>query len=216
MIRCALPRNNTTFGWTCGGKASKKGDLRRYRTACPPYYIMDNYINGAFWDAIEGIQQRELTTIVESEDEDKVTAAQAMLALKTIAPRQNEKIEYKHLCDTVQRIAFLQWTVMRVEWKCGIVTNAAIEYKKAGDMPYPDITKEDVELTSRVKGATILNTYVVNGVPLIKGCPERQVEGIMNAREAILKTIILEPLAYEAPVPRIHGINSTKNEEGKR
>ena len=23
MIRCALPRNNYTFGWTCGGKASK-------------------------------------------------------------------------------------------------------------------------------------------------------------------------------------------------
>ena len=83
-------------------------------------------------------------------------------------------------------------------------------------MPYPDITREDVAFTSRVKGDIILNTYVVNGVPLIKGCPEQQVEGIMNAREAILKTIILEPLAHEAPVPRVYGIKSTKNEEGKR
>ena len=38
----------------------------------------------------------------------------------------------------------------------------------------------------------------------------------MNARDAILKTIIQEPLAYEAPVPRVYGIKSTKNEESKR
>lgn len=73
-----------------------------------------------------------------------------------------------------------------------------------------------MEHTSREKGTFILNTYVVNGVPLIKGCPDRQVERIMNARDAILKTIILEPLAYEAPVPRVYGIKSTKNEESKR
>lgn len=216
MIRCALPRNNYTFGWTCGGKASKKGDLRRHRTACPPYYIMDNYIDGAFWNAIKGIKLTELKAIAESEDEEKAAAAQALLALKAVVPMKNKKIEYKHLCDTVQRMVFPQWTVMRVEWKCGIVTDTAIEYKKAGDMPYPDITKEDVEHITRDKGTFILNTYVVNGVPLIKGCPDRQVEGIMNARDAILKTIILEPLAYEAPVPRVYGIKSTKNEESKR
>lgn len=216
MIRCALPRNNYTFGWTCGGKPSKKGDLRKHRTACPPYYIMDNYIDGAFWEAIKGMKLAELKAIAEGEDEEKAAAAGVLLTLKGMALRKNKKIEYKHLCDTVQWIAFPQWTVMRVEWKCGIVTTTTIEYKKAGDMPYPDITKEDVEHTSREKGTFILNTYVVNGVPLIKGCPDRQVEGIMNARDAILKTIILEPLTHEAPVPRVYGIKSTKNEESKR
>lgn len=37
MIRCAMPRNNHTFAWTCGGEANEKSDLRKHRTVCPPY-----------------------------------------------------------------------------------------------------------------------------------------------------------------------------------
>lgn len=58
-----------------------------------------------------------------------------------------------------------------------------------------------------------METYVVNGVPLIKGCPDRQIEGIMNAREAVQNTTILEPLVYEPPVPRVYGIKTSRNME---
>ena len=210
MIRCGLPRNNHTFVWTCGGKASKKGDKRKQRTTCPPFYIVDSYIDAAFWDALLDVDPNELKWIEAGEDEEKATAARHMILLKEKArKKKRDKVEYKYLCDTVLRISFPQWTVMRVEWKCGITTNTTIEYKKPGDMPYPTITKEEVEHNTK-EGTFKKSTYVINGVPLIKGCPDRQIKGVMAAREAILNTTILEPLAYEPPVPRVYGIKTTK------
>ena len=55
-----------------------------------------------------------------------------------------------------------------------------------------------------------MNTYVINGVPLIKGCPDRQIEGIRTAQEAVLNTIIQEPFSYEPSVPRVFGVRSMK------
>ena len=149
--------------------------------------------------------------IVNGGDDEKTSAAQAMLALQKIASKHDKKVEYKHLCDTVSMISFPQWTVMKIDWKCGISTSIAIEYKKAGDMPYPTITKEDVEHTTKYKGTITMNTYVVNGVPLILGCPDRQIEGIRSAQDAVVNTIIQEPLSYEPSVPRVFGVKSTKN-----
>ena len=231
MIRCQLPRNNHTFAWTCGGTATKKGDLRKQRTACPPYYILDAYIDEAFWNALKSIEADDLMAIANGADSEKAAAANAMLPLKSMAVKKaqaagrvhtmgsnyiagiDHAVEYKNLCDTVQNISFPQWTLLKIDWKCGITTSTTIEYKKAADMPYPKITREEVEHTIRGTQKCVMETYVVNGVPLIKGCPDRQIEGIMNAREAVQNTTILEPLVYEPPVPRVYGIKTSRNME---
>lgn len=61
-----------------------------------------------------------------------------------------------------------------------------------------------------------MNTYVVNGVPLILGCPDRQIDGIRTAQNAVLNTTIQEPLSYEPPVPRVFGVKSIKNGREKK
>ncbi|MBR4538474.1 MAG: recombinase family protein [Clostridia bacterium] len=213
MVHCAMPRNSYTFAWTCGGKASKKGELRKHRTACPPYYIIDDYIDRAFWDALRNVETGELYRLAAGEEGEKTIAAQAMLRLKTECNNRARKVEYKDLCDTVKGISFPQWTIMKVDWNCGVTTSAVIDYKKVGDMPYPTITKEEVEHTTLTRGKFMRSTYVVNGMPLVKSCPDIQIRGIMKAREAILQMTIQEPLAYEAPVPRVYGARSKKNKE---
>ena len=193
MIRCQLPRNNHTFAWTCGGKHTKKGDLRKQRTACPAYYILDAYLDEAFWNAIQSIDMNELTAIANGTDSEKATAAQAMLPLKSLAHRKaqaavkyqtlgsnfiaglDHAVEYKNLCDTVQSILFPQWNLMKVAWKCGITTSTPIEYRKASDMPYPDIKKEEVEHVLLGKSNYTAETYVINGVPLFKNSPSQQI-----------------------------------------
>lgn len=226
MIRCLLPRNNHVFAWTCGGKHTENGNLRKQRTACPAYYIMDAYLEEAFWNAIKSIDKNELTTIANETDSEKAAAAQAMLLLKRDAPRKAKAaakmhapgrhriselyhaVEYKNLCDTVQSISFPLWTVMKTEWKCGITTSTTIEYSKASDMPYPTIRKEEAEDICQDTQKCIQETYVVNGVPIINGRPDLQFEGILIAREAIQNTTILEPLVYEPPVPRVFSFSS--------
>ena len=223
-----MPRNNHTFAWTCGGKPSKKGELRKHRTTCPPYYILENYIDEAFWTALHDIDENELTSIADGTEAEKATAAKMILSLKNEALKKtratgkaiteemvytaglDHAVEYKTLCDTVQSISFPQWNVMKIDWICGLTTSTGISYRKAADQPYPTITKEEIEHTTKYKGIITMNTYVINGVPLIKGCPDRQIEGIRTAQEAVLNTIIQEPFSYEPSVPRVFGVRSMK------
>ena len=82
-----------------------------------------------------------------------------------------------------------------------------MEFGKASDLPLPTIEKKMMEHVTKL-GSSVKETYVINGEPLIKGCPNRQVAGILNSQEAVLNLVILEPKAYEADVPCVYGRSS--------
>ena len=102
---------------------------------------------------------------------------------------------------------------MRVEWTCGVISEVVITYKKISDMPWPTISRENVERETS-KGKVTIPTYIVNGEIVVKGCPDRQIEGIERAREHILNLTILEPRVYDPPIPRVFcGYTQSKNAE---
>lgn len=210
MIRCKLPRNNHTFGWTCGGKATSKGTLRKKRTSCPPYYIVESYIDSAFNDAMKSANSSQLRGIGSGYGEE-AKQAQTILALQIRAA--SEKVEYRTLCELIKQITFPRWTMMRVEWLCGIVSEAELVYKKISDMPWPTISRETIERDTS-KGKVVAPTYIVNGEIVVKGCPDRQIEGIERARDYIQHLTILEPKVYEPNIPRVYGgYTKSENEE---
>ena len=204
MVRFAHPRNNYITAWTCAGKPSKKGDLRKHRTACPPYCIIEDYIEQAFWDALRAVDKQALKDMAASCSSEKAALAAQMLDLKQKTLFKGRNIEYKMLRDLVEKISFPQWATMRIDWKVGLASEAHIDYKKLSDMPYPSITREEVEHTT-TKGTIKSLAYVVNGEPVFKGCPDRQVEGLRHAQEEVLNLTILEARNYEPPVPRVFG-----------
>lgn len=204
MVRFAHPRNNHTSAWTCAGKASKKGDLRKHRTACPPYYIVEDYIEQAFWDAMRALDKQALKDIAATGETDRAALAAQMIDLKQKTLFKGRKIEYKMLCDLVENMSFPQWNTMRITWKVGLTSEAHIDYKKLSDMPYPSITREEVEHTTG-KGTFRVMAFVVNGEPVFKGCPDRQVEGLKHAQQEVLNLTILEAKSYEPAVPRVFG-----------
>ena len=208
MVRCQLYLSDVHYVWTCGGKDGETGCLRKERSACPPYYFPEEYINRAFKLALHQVNKNELKRISSSGDAEKAAAAQAML--RCIEQRGHKTIEYKDLFDTVQRVSFPMWHIMKVDWKCGLTSTVSMEFKRVCHHPYPTITKvekegdnpEDEESKTRI-------TYLVNGKPLTKGNCELQVQGIMTARETILNTVILQALPFEPPIPKVIGIKST-------
>lgn len=210
MVRCKLPRNNQTFGWTCGGKPTSMGNLRKKRTACPPFYILESYIDDAYWAALKTADTGNLRRIGADYGE-KAQLAQQMLSLQKKAGIA--AVEYRMLCELVKQITFPRWTLMRVEWTCGVVSEVEIEYRKISDMPWPMISRENVERETS-KGKVAIPTYIVNGEIVVKGCPDRQIEGIERAREHILNLTILEPRVYDPPIPRVFcGYTQSKNAE---
>ena len=119
--------------------------------------------------------------------------------------KEKPRIEYILLHDTVESITFPKWTEMNVSWRCGLSSKVEIDYEKPADHPYPTITCEEyVHQRRRLKPYVTL-TYMVNGIPLIKGCPKRQIGGIQRAQDEIQELIVLEPLGYEPDVPRVFG-----------
>ena len=210
MIRCKLPRNSQTYGWTCGGKSTSKGNLRKNRTACPPFYFLEGYIDGSFWRALKAADTAHLREIGNQYGEEAQLAHQ-MYALKKKAGKMN--VEYRMLCDLVKQITFPKWTLMRVEWTCGVISEVEITYKKISDMPWPTISRENVERETS-KGKVPVLSYIVNGKIVVKGSPDRQVESIQRARENILNLTILEPRVYEPAIPRVYcGYTQSKNAE---
>ena len=204
MIRFQHPRNNHAFAWTCGGKTSVKGSLRRDRTDCPAYFILEPYIDAAFLKAIQMLNLIGKRTIKESLAEQKTERVSRLMeyAVRCHA-KEKPRIEYILLNDLVDSISFPTWTKMEVSWKCGLVSTVEIEYKKLTDQPFPTISLEEHVRRTRNSRTTSTAVYLINGVPLLKGCPSRQVSGIMRARKEVQDLIILEPFPYEPDVPRV-------------
>ena len=209
MVRSSLPRNSRTMGWTCAGKPSEQGNLRRQRTACPPFYILDNYINNAFWTALKSVDSRKLHAIIH--DYKARGPVIQMLDLKKRSKRG--KIEYWMLRELVESISFPMWTKMQIVWRCGLTSCVEIKYKKLSDIPWPMITKGLAERET-VRGKFTLPTYFVNGEIYTKGCVSQQIAGINRAHEYIQNLTILEPRVYEPAIPRVYGgSTSSENEE---
>ncbi len=202
MVRFAHSRDNRTFAWTCGGKANEKEYFRRNRSSCPPYYIIEDYIGNAFYDALDSASEEVLQEIAQGRNNLKSSAAESMLKLRR--DNRNKKIEYKMLFELVEQITFPQWSVMSVSWKAGITTTARLHYRKVSDEPYPLITREKVLYTTKQKKQVVTEAYVVNGIPLFKGCPTKQIQGIRHAQSEVLDLMILEPKVYEPSVPRVY------------
>ena len=130
LVRFLHPRNTKTYAWTCGGVHSEKGNLRRHRSSCPPFSILESYIRTAFQDALE-------------------MAGHAL--------PESGKIEYKTLHDLVEKITFPQWSDMRVKWKNGTTSDVRIEYKKLSDQPYPTIDRTSRPCESENCGTLMVN-----------------------------------------------------------
>ena len=211
MVRFQHSRNNTTFAWTCGGKPSKKGNLRRQRTACPPYYIIEDYIENAFWDAVRAVDNRTLRELAAGGDTQRADQAKRMQELRQKAWSRTRRVEYKTLCDLVDGISFPQWSTMRVEWKAGMTTEVNIHYRKITDEPYPQITKEQAERTTLTRGTYLTEAYMVNGVPVFQGCPSLQVKSLKRAQSEVRDLVILEPSVYEPPVPKVYRTKHTED-----
>ncbi len=207
MVRFNMTRSNHAFGWTCGGQKSPDGDLRKNRTACPPFYFVETYIVNGFWESMRKLDRGQLQEIASGRKSEKKEAAEEILRLMPGGSQQYPRLEYIMLCRLVKKISFPQWDIMRINWKCGLVSETKMEFGKASDLPLPTIEKKMMEHVTKL-GSSVKETYVINGEPLIKGCPNRQVAGILNSQEAVLNLVILEPKAYEADVPCVYGRSS--------
>lgn len=199
MVRFNIPRNTRTFAWTCGGKPNDKGVLRKQRTNCPPYYIIEDYIDEAF---LRSFQDMIAEYSEEGIDSKEIAELQR---LKEKLENGQVRVEYKTLHDYVLRITFPRWTTMRIEWKNGTKTETQIQYRKIADQPYPTITRELMKRTRKNGKIFEAETYFVNGSPVLSTCPDRQIQGIENTRNDVQNLTILEARAYEPPVPRVFG-----------
>ena len=199
MIRCSLPRNSQSYGWTCGGKPARKGNLRKQRTNCPPYYFLESYIDEALWSAMKAADTRHLR-IIGGEYGENEQLAQRMYALQKRA--RKTAVEYRMLCELVKQITFPKWNAMRVEWICGVVSEVEINYKKISDIPWQTITREEIECEAPAGNATV-SVYIVDGEIVQNRCIDLQIQSIQRARDYILNLTILEPRAYEPNIPRV-------------
>ena len=213
MVRFDLPRNNNDFAWTCGGQSSPKGNYRKDRSSCPPFYFVETYLHNGFWEAMKNLDKNRLQEIADGKSSERRMAAREILRIKPDESQPNPKIEYKMLCDLVRKISFPQWDIMKVNWKCGLISETKMIYKKAGDNPYPTIEKKIVEHTTKQKGTFTREAFVVNGQPLFCASADRQIASIKNAHEALLNVLILDPKPYEADVPCVYGYKSISGEK---
>ena len=205
MVRFVHARNNHAYAWTCGGKPSSKGNLRKYRTACPPYYVFGTYLDGAFWEALKALDEITLKEIVSSVDLENAELATRMLDLRRKVRWKKMSVDYRTLSEFVEQITFPQWSTMRVVWKVGVTSESEIKYKKMSDQPYPVITKELAEQDTLTEGIIPTKSCFVNGVPTCKGCSASQAESIRRAQNEIMNLVILEARSYEPPIPRVFG-----------
>lgn len=204
MVRFNVPRKNNLFAWTCGGKESVGGNLRKNRTACPPYFFVEKYINEGYWKAMMALDKDQLKVIANGGKTEKAEAAREILRLLPDSEQNYPQIEYRSLCMTVKKIQFPQWDTMKISWKCGMVSVARMEYQKVGDHPYPTIEKKVIEHVTKV-ARFMKETFIVNGKPLIDACPNAQVRGIRKTQNTVMNLEILEPKPYEPAVPYVHG-----------
>ena len=116
------------------------------------------------------------------------------------------------LCVLVKKISFPQWNIMKVNWKCGLSSEVEMDFKKAGDYPYPTIERKAVVHTTKL-GQCEKETYLINGKPLIEACPNRQIVSIRRNQDVVLNLVIMEPKPYEADVPNVYGDKSIVDRE---
>lgn len=214
MVRFNLPRGNHAFGWTCGGQKSSAGNLRKNRTDCPPFYFVETYIKDGFWETMRRLDREKLREIASGRVSEKAKAAEKILTLIPDANQSCPQIEYAMLCRLVRKISFPQWDIMKVNWKCGLISETVMNYRKVGDLPFPTIETRMIEHVTKQRKNT-QKTYVINGEPLIHGCPDRQVASIRGAQEAVMNLVIQEPKAYEADVPCVYGHRSVADRKMK-
>ena len=212
MVRFSLPRKTALFAWTCGGRASPEGNLRQHRSSCPPFFFIENYLDRAFREAWQQISPDHLEKALQSPSPATALAARELLRLRA-RPTPPDRPEYAVLYRMVQDIRFPRWDRMEIRWKTGICTGADLRFRKAGDHPFPSIERKPIEHTTRA-AAFVKETYVINGVPLIAGCPDRQVEGIQRTRETVQALQITDPKPYEADVPGVRMPKQAKKKRG--
>ena len=109
------------YGWTCGGYESKEAE-RNKRTKCPEYFVIQKYIDRAFWEATAGLPEKEKKgTRLES--------------------RTGGRVEYIYLYEMVKSITFgnkngtADFYELIIEWKSGRITKTRIEYKNPSELP---------------------------------------------------------------------------------
>ena len=216
MVRFATLRDTASYGWTCGGHATERGNLREDRTVCPPYFFEEDLLTETYWKTMQALGEEELRRIGEKQDR-KATAARTILERRRSCADAFPKIEYKDLCDLVERISFPKWTRMRIQWKCGLTSETDITLRKVTDHPFPMITQEVLEHKT-TKGNYETETYVLNGVPLLRSNPSQLVRSMKKVQQEILHLLILEPSDYEADVPHVYGtkcVNRKRMEQGE-
>ena len=214
LVRFNIPRNNHTFGWTCGGQASSNGNLRKDRSSCPPFYFVEEYIHKGFWEAMMKLDRDRLREVANGRTSERSRAAEKILQLMPDGSEPFPRVEYITLFNTVRKITFPQWGIMKVNWKCGLISEVELNITKVADLPFPTIEKKDVEHVTKAKRYTA-ETYVINGKPLFWPVPGRQVASIRAAQEAALNLVILEPKAYEVDVPYVFGYRSVVDKKLK-
>lgn len=214
MVRFNLARNNATFGWTCGGQATPRGNLRKDRSDCPPFYYVEDYIRNSFWDAMMRLDRVRLQEIAEGRPSERSRAAEEILRLMPDGSQPFPRIEYVMLRHLVRKISFPQWDVMKVNWTCGLISEVEMGITKVADLPFPTIEKKDVEHITRA-GRYTAETYVINGKPLFWPVPGRQVAGIRLTQQSVLNLVILDPKPYEPNVPCVYGYRSVVDKEKK-
>ena len=117
------------FGWTCGGYESKEAE-RSKRTACPEYFVIQSYIDRAFWDAVKSLPAKE----------KKGTRLEG---------KESGRVEYIYLYDMVSRITFpvsgdyVNFRCLVIEWKNGRITKTPIEYENPSEIPVINPVFED-------------------------------------------------------------------------
>ena len=212
MVRFNLPRRNNVFAWTCGGKESPKGNLRKARSACPPFFINERYINKGFWEAMKLLDVNYLQEIADGKRSEKSIAANEILRLLSGESQSFPRIEYRNLSLTVKKILFPQWDTMKINWKCGLSSEVKMTFEKVGDLPYPTIERKTIEHVTKI-ARFMKETYIVNGEPLISSCPDRQIASIRKTQDTVMNLVIVDAKPYEADVPRVHGYRSIVDKE---
>ena len=161
-----------------------------------------------YWKTMQALDEEELRRIGEKQDR-KASAARTILERRRSCADAFPKIDYRDLVDLVERISFPKWTRMRIQWKCGLTSEADITLRKETDHPFPMITQEVLEHKT---------TYVLNGVPLLRSNPSQLVRSMKKVQQEILHLLILEPNDYEADVPHVYGtkcVNRKRMEQGE-
>ena len=175
MIKFNLDHKQAQFAWTCGGEPSKKGNLRKDRSNCAPFFIVERYIHRAVNEALH----------------NKLKPGKASFYIPT------DKVPpHRLLFEQVEKISFPRWDTLKVWWKDGTTSDVHVEYTRVGDMPFPTIKRE-----VSPEGKT---TWMINGKPHTRGCPIMQIEGLKHSQEKVMALTILEPTMYDVPIPHVY------------